>query len=237
MLPVKPETSIEEPRAWLESSSDPSVEHKGFYRRAGKRLLDVAISAVGLILCAPLYLVIAFCIKCGSPGPVFFRQARVGKEGSRFQLLKFRSMAADAERRGPPLTATGDSRISRVGAFLRRYKLDELPQLWNVLKGDMSLVGPRPELERYVEWYTQHQRRVLDVRPGITDLASLTYLHEEELLSMQPHPEEFYREFLLPHKLALDLAYVEEISFREDVLLILRTLGALFDVACVRHLN
>jgi len=191
-----------------------------------RRALDVAASLAGLILLSPLFLLIAARIKLDSPGPVFYRAQRVGRGGVLFRLYKFRSMVAGADKRGPGITAAGDDRVTRVGRFLRRTKLDELPQLINVLTGDMSLVGPRPEDPRYVALYTPQQLKVLAVRPGITSAASLTYRHEEQLLA-GPDWEKVYREQVLPAKLAVDLAYLEHRSLRQDVFLILRTIQAM----------
>lgn len=201
---------------------------QGFYSRIGKRWLDLGASFVGLVLLAPLFALCAAAIKFSSPGPVFFRQYRAGKGGRLFRAVKFRSMLAEAERLGPDITIGGDARVTVVGALLRRLKIDELPQLWNVLKGEMSLVGPRPELPEYVESYDPQQRRVLDVRPGITDIASIRFRHEEELLRHSPDLDRFYREVLLPQKLALNLEYMQKISLPFDVYLIFRTLVALF---------
>jgi len=155
---------------------------------------------------------------------VFFRQERVGKNGKVFSLVKFRSMAHVAHGKALLVTASGDPRVTRFGALLRRYKLDELPQLWNVLKGEMSFVGPRPELPVYVATYSEHERDALSVRPGITDLASIAFRHEEELLGSVADPEEFYRNTVLPHKLSMNLEYIGQMSFTLDVRLILRTL-------------
>ncbi|MFZ1405869.1 MAG: sugar transferase [Anaerolineae bacterium] len=166
--------------------------------------MSVVAAAVGLMLLSPLFCWIALWIKLTSPGPVFYRAVRVGQDGRPFRLYKFRSMIVGTDRQGPGITATGDPRITRVGRFLRRAKLDELPQLINVLLGDMSLVGPRPEDPRYVAFYTPEQRRVLSVRPGITSPASLAYRHEEQLLAGEDW-ETHYRTRVLPDKLALDL--------------------------------
>lgn len=204
--------------------SESQVTGSGFYCRIGKRLLDLGIASVGLVLLVPLFALCAAVIKFSSPGPIFFRQYRVGRYGRLFHILKFRSMVAGAERVGLGITSSGDTRVTRTGTTLRRLKLDELPQLWNVVKGEMSLVGPRPELPEYVASYDPQQRRVLDVRPGITDIASIRFRHEEELLRRSPDPDRFYREVLLPQKLALNLEYMQKISFSFDVYLIFQTL-------------
>jgi len=190
------------------------------------RIFDILASFIGLLLLSPLFALVALALKLDSAGPVFYRAQRVGRNGVPFRLYKFRSMVVDADKRGPGITATGDARITRVGRFLRRTKIDELPQLINVLKGEMSLVGPRPEDPRYVALYTPEQRRVLAVRPGITSAASLAYRHEEELLVGEDW-ETFYRTRVLPDKLAIDLAYLQQRSFATDLKLILDTLVAL----------
>ncbi len=190
--------------------------------------MDLTFSALSLLLLAPLFLLVSILVKCSSRGPAFYSQYRVGQSGRLFKAWKFRSMVADADRVGPGITCSGDSRVTKIGAFLRRLKIDELPQLWNVLRGEMSLVGPRPEIPTYVQGYSPQQRMVLLARPGITDLASLTYRHEEELLRCAPSPEQFYRDVVLPHKLALNLQYIEKMSLSYDVWLILQTLKVLF---------
>lgn len=199
-----------------------------FYRKFGKRLLDILCAIAGLVVLAPLLLVVAIAVKCSSKGPALFGQKRIGKNGTTFTIWKFRSMVSGADQMGPLITASGDSRITGIGRFLRRSKIDEFPQLWNVLMGDMSFVGPRPELPVYVRDYTPEQREVLVVRPGITDLAAVAYRHEEEILAQAADRERFYREVILPHKLSLNLEYIRSLSFRHDLMLIFRTLGAIF---------
>lgn len=193
-----------------------------------RRLLDIAASVAGLAVLGPLFVLIGLLIKLDSPGPVFYRAQRVGKDGIPFRLYKFRSMVANAERQGPGVTASGDKRITSIGRLLRRTKIDELPQLINVLAGDMSLVGPRPEDPCYVALYTPEQRCVLVVRPGITSAASLTYRHEEQLLSGEDW-ETVYRLKVLPDKLAIDLAYLEHRTLGSDLKLILQTIASVFD--------
>ncbi len=191
-----------------------------------KRLLDMFAAAVGLVCLSPLMAIIALAIHWDSPGPVFYRAKRVGKGGKLFLMYKFRTMIVNAEQTGPSITVKDDPRITRVGRFLRKTKLDELPQLINVLKGEMSLVGPRPETPSMVEHYTPEQRRVLEVTPGITGLAQLHYSNEEEML----HPENWYDEYvrkILPHKLALDLLYIEHKSLTLDLAIIGRTIAKL----------
>lgn len=191
-----------------------------------RRLLDVTASGIGLLLLAPLFLVVSVFIKLSSPGPVFFRGLRVGRGGKPFHVYKFRTMVADAAQNGPGITAAGDSRVTRVGRFLRRTKLDELPQLINVLKGEMGLVGPRPEDPSYVVLYTPVQRRVLSVRPGITSPASLNFRHEEEFLRGEDW-EKVYREQVLPVKLDIELSYLERRWIGSDIGIIFKTLVAI----------
>jgi lipopolysaccharide/colanic/teichoic acid biosynthesis glycosyltransferase len=193
-----------------------------------KRLLDLLLSSLGLlVLAVPLGLV-ALAIKLDSPGPVFYRQVRVGLRGREFRIHKFRTMAHDPADRGPQLTVGGDARITRVGAFLRRTKLDELAQLFDVLQGTMSLVGPRPEVPRYVALYPADLReKVLSVRPGITDFASIEYRDENTLLAQSPDPERTYREVILPTKLALQARYVDLCGIWTDLSILVRTLHAL----------
>lgn len=193
-----------------------------------RRTLDFVASWAGLVVISPLFLLLGVWIKLDSPGPVFYRATRVGKNGQLFRLYKFRSMVAGADRRGPGITASGDTRVTTAGRFLRRSKLDELPQLINVLKGDMSLVGPRPEDPHYVALYTSEQRRVLAVRPGITSAASLAYRHEEQLLAGEDW-ESVYREQVLPAKLAIDLDYLERRTLARDLKLILQTVAAVLN--------
>jgi lipopolysaccharide/colanic/teichoic acid biosynthesis glycosyltransferase len=194
-----------------------------------KRIFDCGVAALGLILLLPLMAVIALLIKLDSPGSVFFAHERVGRHGRKFKVLKFRTMVQDAPKLGGAITAGHDPRITRIGRLLRLTKLDELPQLWNVLKGEMSLVGPRPEVERYVQlWEPELRELVLSVRPGITGLTQIRYRHEERLLTQQPDPEKYYREVLLPLKLASDAEYVRRRSLLFDFYLLLRTFLALF---------
>jgi lipopolysaccharide/colanic/teichoic acid biosynthesis glycosyltransferase len=191
-----------------------------------KRLFDLLFSAAALLLVLPVLLVSAAWIKLDSTGPVFFRQERVGRTGRTFRIFKFRTMRVDAERHGPQITVGEDVRITRPGHWLRRYKLDELPQFINVLLGDMSVVGPRPEVPRYVALYSAAQRdTVLSVRPGITDIASLEYRDENALLANCDDPERVYVEQVLPAKLALCERYVRERTFLGDLRIVGRTLG------------
>jgi lipopolysaccharide/colanic/teichoic acid biosynthesis glycosyltransferase len=193
-----------------------------------KRVFDVMLSALGLLLLAPLLVLIALWIKLDSPGPVFFRQERVGRFGVPFRIHKFRTMAHEAHGAGPLITVGDDQRITRAGAGLRRAKLDELPQLIDVLRGAMSFVGPRPEVPRYVAVYPAELRdKVLSVRPGITDLASIRYRDESALLARAADPEREYREVVLPAKLRLAAEYVDHATLATDLRLIGLTLKTL----------
>ena len=195
----------------------------------GKRAFDLLVSALALVLLAPLLLAIAAWVRLDSPGPVFFRQQRVGRHGVPFRIHKFRTMVVDAAERGPSLTVGADARITRVGRLLRTRRLDELPQLIDVLKGDMSLVGPRPELPRYVERYPEALRvRVLAVRPGLTDPASIAFLDEAEHLARAADPEREYVEVLLPIKLQAAADYAERASLGSDLRVLFGTLRRLF---------
>ena len=192
-----------------------------------RRLLDILVAGSGLIVLSPLFVFVAVAIKVNSPGPVFYRAQRVGKDGDLFRLFKFRSMKAGADRKGPGITVSGDNRITSVGRILRRTKIDELPQLLNVLWGEMSLVGPRPEDPRYVAQYTAEQRQVLRVRPGITSAASLVYRHEEQMLAGKDW-ETTYRTEVLPAKLAIDLDYLAHRTLFSDMRLVFNTVLAMF---------
>lgn len=188
------------------------------------RLFDLLFSFVGLILLSPFLFLIAVWISLDSPGGPFFLQERVGKGGETFGLLKFRSMRPQSESQGQ-LTIGADERITRVGRFLRKSKLDELPQLVNVLKGDMSIVGPRPEVPKYVEMYSEEQRRVLVVRPGMTDRASMKYMDENDLLGSSKDPEYTYIHEIMPAKLELSMPYVLKPSLSAYFSIILKTIG------------
>ena len=193
-----------------------------------KRAFDILSSAAGLALLSPLLVVIAAAVKLDSPGPVLFRGQRVGRYGREFHIWKFRTMVTGADRAGPGITVANDSRVTRVGRLLRRTKLDELPQLVNVLRGEMSLVGPRPEDPRYVALYPPEQRaQVLSVRPGVTSPASVRFRDEESALSGEDW-ETAYVQTVMPAKLALDLEYVQNASLLRDVGLIVRTVAALW---------
>lgn len=190
-----------------------------------KRIFDIVACSLAVILLLPLEIVIALCIVCGSKGGVFYKQVRVGKGDKDFKLLKFRTMRPNADRQGLLITVGDDDRITKIGHFLRKYKLDELPQFLNIIKGDMSVVGPRPEVRRYVDMYNERQLRVLSVRPGLTDYASIEYISESELLAKSDNPEKTYIEEVMPAKLELNLKYIEKQSIGEDIRLIFKTLG------------
>lgn len=194
-----------------------------------KRTLDVALSTLGIAILSPLFLLIGLGVKLTSPGSIFFGHARVGRFGKPFRAIKFRTMVNNADQIGGPVTIAKDPRITRFGQFLRSTKLDELPQLWNVLVGEMSLVGPRPEVEQFVAKYPDEARRaILSVRPGITGLTQIELRYEAEMLANEEDPEEFYERALLPRKIASDLRYIENRSLLMDLSLLFRTFGAIF---------
>ncbi|MCQ2307191.1 MAG: sugar transferase [Bacteroidales bacterium] len=193
-----------------------------------KRIFDIVASGCGLIVLSPLFLVLAIWIKLDSKGSVFYRQVRVGRGNRDFRIFKFRSMEIDSDS-GSLVTIGGhDPRITRSGYFIRKFKLDELPQLINVLVGDMSLVGPRPEVRHYVDYWTPEQMHVLDVRPGITDPASIRFINENELLEKADNPEKYYIEVIMQEKIKLYLEYVDKVGFWYDIKLIFQTIKAIF---------
>ena len=189
-----------------------------------KRLLDITAAGIGLLILAPLLIGIGLAVVLESKGGMFYLQERIGFCGKPFQLFKFRSMYPDADKRGLLTVGDRDPRITRVGYILRKYKLDELPQLFNVLKGDMSLVGPRPEVRKYVDLYSEEQRKVLLAKPGITDLASLEYFKEAELLAQAQDPHQLYIDEIMPAKLQLNLQYIEQQTIQTDLKIIARTI-------------
>jgi len=194
-----------------------------------KRLFDIVFSLFGLILISPLLLVVAVLIKISSPGPVFYRGERIGRSGKSFRIFKFRTMVADAENLGGPSTAGDDPRLTKIGNFLKKYQLDELPQLINVMAGDMSLVGPRPEVKIYIDMMTEEERSViLSTKPGMTDLASLWNFHENEVLKGSADPEKTYMEKIRPTKIKFQLEYVKTRSFMLDLKIIIKTIMKLF---------
>jgi lipopolysaccharide/colanic/teichoic acid biosynthesis glycosyltransferase len=191
-----------------------------------KRSLDILVSSAALLFLSPLFYLIIFIIKSGSPGPVFFKQKRIGKGFRPFKLIKFRSMAVTENLGDGDFDPGDNSRVTKVGSFLRRSKLDELPELFNVLTGDMSIVGPRPEVEKYVKTHQKDFERTLRIRPGLSDFASIKYHDEEAILAGQADPERYYREVILPDKLRLAKRYVEEMSFRTDLKIIKHTINS-----------
>jgi lipopolysaccharide/colanic/teichoic acid biosynthesis glycosyltransferase len=193
------------------------------------RFFDIVISLFGIIILAPLGLLLSFAIVLESKGPPFYVQKRVGRYAKLFSLYKFRTMYTGSDKKGLLTVGAKDGRITKVGFFLRKYKLDELPQLFNVLKGDMSLVGPRPEVPKYVQLYSEEEKRVFDVRPGITDPASIYYKDENEIISKTENPERDYIDRILPHKLALSMRYVDNPSLKEYFKLILRTIVTILE--------
>ena len=188
------------------------------------RFFDFILSLVGLVVLAPIFIVLAIWIKIDSKGPVFYKQVRVGQNGIDFGLFKFRSMVVDADKKGLITVGGRDPRITRSGYFIRKYKLDELPQLINVLLGDMSLVGPRPEVRKYVELYTDEQQRVLSVKPGITDYASIEYMDENEVLGKSSDPEKTYIEEIMPEKIKYNMKYIQNKNVSEYFKIIFLTL-------------
>lgn len=192
-----------------------------------KRTFDIVMSGLGLICLSPLFLVLAVWIKCDSAGPVFYRQVRVGRYNKDFRLFKFRSMRPGSDRKGLITVGGRDPRVTRSGYYIRKYKLDELPQLINVFIGDMSLVGPRPEVRKYVDMYNAEQMHVLYVRPGITSLASIRYRDENDILAAAEDPDRAYIEQVMPDKIAIDLEYVAKASLATDIALIFRTFKAI----------
>jgi len=193
-----------------------------------KRFFDIIVSLVGLIITSPLLAAIAIAIKRDSPGPVFYRGERIGRAGRPFRIYKFRTMVVNADKLGGPSTAADDPRLTKLAGLLKKYQLDELPQLINVLKGEMSLVGPRPEVPFYVKMFTKEEEAILTVRPGMTDYASLWDFHEGEILKGSTDPEKTYMEKIRPEKIRLQLKYVREHPFWVDLKIILKTLRRAF---------
>jgi lipopolysaccharide/colanic/teichoic acid biosynthesis glycosyltransferase len=195
-----------------------------FYTKYGKRIFDFIASLIGLILLSPFLVIIGVLVKISDKGPVFYRSKRVGQNFKPFYLLKFRTMVVNAEELGPSITKGGDQRITKIGKFLRKTKLDELPQLWNVVKGELSLVGPRPEVEKYISFYKDDYKEILKIRPGITDYAAIKFKNEEEILAKFEDVEKAYIENVLPEKIKLYKTYLNEIGFLTDLKLIFKTL-------------
>ncbi len=193
-----------------------------------KRAFDIILSLFGIIIISPLILVISLLLLIDSKGGIFFIQERVGKNGKIFKLIKFRTMKVGSQRQSSLTIGGRDPRITRFGYYLRKYKMDELPQLINVIKGEMSIVGPRPELQKYVKLYNKDQLEVLKVRPGITDLASIKYRNESDLLSNSENPEKLYVSEIMPEKLKLNYEYISSRSFWSDLVIIFKTIAVIF---------
>lgn len=193
-----------------------------------KRLFDIAVSLVVLVIGFPFALIVAAIIVADSPGGVFYVQNRVGRGNTDFRLLKFRTMRTDADKSGLLTVGGRDPRITRVGRFLRKYKIDELPQFLNILAGDMSVVGPRPEVRKYVDMYSPEQMKVLSVRTGLTDYASIKYVDENEILAKSDDPEQTYINVIMPDKLRLNIEYIEKMSMKEDLRIMFMTISAVF---------
>lgn len=193
-----------------------------------KRLFDFVFSLIGLLILSPVLIILSFCVVIDSRGGIFFKQVRVGKEGRDFFLFKFRTMFSNSDKKGLLTVGIRDSRITRIGYYLRKFKLDELPQLLNVLLGDMSLVGPRPEVRKYVELYNKEQLVVLSVKPGITDYASIEYANENELLGKSDNPNKLYIEEIMPAKLMLNMKYIANPGILTDIKIIFLTIRKVF---------
>lgn len=191
-----------------------------------KRCFDIAASFFGILFLLIPFAAVAVAVKCSSRGPVFFRQVRVGKNGREFRIYKFRTMVADAEKKGMQITVGGDSRVTGIGRVLRKTKVDELPQLFNVFAGQMSFVGPRPEVPHYVDMYSDYQKSVLRIKPGITELASIVYRDENDVLAKSEDPERTYIEEIMPEKIKLNMQYMQKMNVFYDIYLIFRTFAA-----------
>lgn len=189
-----------------------------------KRLFDITASFFGILILSPLLIFIGLWVGLSSKGGVFYKQIRVGKNNKDFKLYKFRSMRVNSDKQGLLTVGSKDSRITKAGYFIRKYKIDELPQLFNVLKGDMSFVGPRPEVRRYVDLYSEEQMKVLSVRPGITDPASIKYRNENDLLSSASNPEQYYIQHIMPDKLKINIDYINTRTFIKDIKIIFQTI-------------
>ena len=212
----------------LDLSFDSSKLNRSIFHNASKRLLDVTFATLGLIGLLPVVMLCTLLARIQSSGPIIYRAKRVGRGGRIFEMYKFRTMVANAESLGPALTIYGDSRITKLGRFLRRTKWDEIPQFLNVIKGDMSIIGPRPEAPEYVEYYSANQKQVLLVRPGITGPVQVTNHDEEKKLKDQTNPEEYYITQLMPRKLEIDLRYIEKQSIVSDLFLLVKTFFMIF---------
>jgi lipopolysaccharide/colanic/teichoic acid biosynthesis glycosyltransferase len=205
----------------------PVHDARSWYAQSGKRIVDAAAASVGLAVISPVLLACAVAVRLDSRGPIFYRQSRVGQYGRTFPIFKFRTMVDGADKNGCKLTASGDTRITRVGRILRKTKLDEIPQLLNVVRGEMSLVGPRPEVPEYTEKYSAQERAVLNVKPGITGPAAVAYIDEERLLASAADQENFYVNTIMRQKLRFDLDYCSKVSLLGDLRILARTGGGL----------
>lgn len=194
-----------------------------------KRIFDFVVSFFALIILSPLFLIVAILIKIDSNGSIFYKQVRVGKNNKDFLIYKFRTMCNDADKKGLLTVGSRDTRVTKIGYYLRKTKIDELSQLINVLEGTMSFVGPRPEVRKYVDLYTVEQQKVLEAKPGITDLASIEFIDENALLAQYEDPNKAYIEIVLPQKIALNLKYLEDQSFFNDIKLIFKTIFKVFE--------
>lgn len=194
------------------------------YRKVGKRICDIMITSIAIILIFPIGLIIALLIKIESKGNILYIQHRVGKNNKDFKILKFRTMTTNADKQGLLTIGEKDNRVTKIGYYLRKFKLDELPQLINILMGEMSIVGPRPEVRYYVNYYNETQMKVLSVLPGLTDLASIAYIDENRILAQSENPQETYIKKIMPHKLSLNAKYIENISLKNDLSIIWQTL-------------
>jgi len=192
------------------------------------RIFDVILSSLGILLLLPVFLIVSIIILLESPGGVFYIQERIGKGAIPFSLIKFRSMRTGSDQKGLLTVGMADNRITKIGLFIRKYKLDELPQLFNVFIGDMSLVGPRPEVKKYVDLYSSEQRKVLSIRPGMTDLASIVYSNENELLEKQANPEQYYIDEIMPRKIELNMEFINSPSLLKYFSLIFKTFIKIF---------
>ncbi|MDG1697367.1 MAG: sugar transferase [Polaribacter sp.] len=194
-----------------------------------KRFFDLILSFIGLLIIVPILFLITILIKISSSGPVFYKQARVGKNNKDFKIFKFRTMHVNAHKKGLLTVGGRDPRVTSIGYYLRKFKLDELPQLINVFKGDMSFVGPRPEVRQFVNLYSEIQKKVLNVKPGITDLASIEFRNENEILSKEEDPNQYYIDYIMPKKLEINLKYINQRNLLKDFVVIIKTIKVIFN--------
>ena len=194
-----------------------------------KRFFDLILSLMGLLITVPILFLITILIKISSSGPVFYKQVRVGKNNKDFKIFKFRTMHLNADKKGLLTVGGRDPRVTSIGYYLRKFKLDELPQLINVFKGDMSFVGPRPEVRQFVNLYSEIQKKVLNVKPGITDLASIEFRNENEILSKEEDPNQYYIDYIMPKKLEINLKYINQRNLLKDFVVIIKTIKVIFN--------